>query len=337
MLSGMHVRNRIADGFTRLAIAGILLFLALCFHPVPLSAETTGSRLILKDGSFQSITKYEIKGERVRYFSAERGEWEEVPKALIDWDATKKYEEGRTSNAAVPEAAELDKELEAERKAAEERMPQVAPGLRLPDDNGVFLLDTYQNQPQLNEIDQAGSDLNRSMKANILRGAVNPLGGSKETVEIPDGHAKIQSHTAVPALYANLASNQGTPATGAQAYGDTPLPPTDRFKIIRLETKGNKRVAGSVKTAVTGKTTTDERFIPSTVTTMTGGWVKITPIDPLPSGEYAVAEMLTKDGMNIYVWDFGVNPSAPANPLAWKPDTTQPPKSDAAKEVQKRP
>jgi hypothetical protein len=300
------------------------------------SAEIPGHRLILKDGSYQSITKYEVKGERVRYFSSERGEWEEVPKALIDWDATKKYEDGRSAAAAVPEAVELDKELEAERKVAEERMPQVAPGLHLPDDNGVFLLDTYQNEPQLDEIDQAGSDLNRNLKASILRGAVNPLAGSKETVEVPESHAKIQSHTAIPSLYAKLDSSAGAPAS-AQTTGEAPpLAPADRFKIIRLETKGNKRVAGSVRTGVTGKIKTDERFVPATVTTMTGGWTKITPIDPLPNGEYAIAEMLSKDGMNIYVWDFGVNPAAPANPFAWKPDVPVPPKSDAAKDLQKR-
>ncbi|MGA9527921.1 MAG: hypothetical protein WBS24_07395 [Terriglobales bacterium] len=314
------VRN-LDFGVLKTTIIGVAIVLtALWCLAAPLHAETAAHRLILKDGSYQSITKYEISGDRVRYFSAERGEWEEVPKSLVDWDATKKYEDGLLAGAPAPEAAELDRELDAERKAAEARSPQVAPGLHLPDDTGVFLLDTYENQPQLAEIEQSGSDLNRDTKSNILRSAINPLAGSKQTIELSEAHAKVQSHTSVPSLYANLDAGQGATAT-AQAPGDSPpLTPANRYKIIRLDVKGGKRVAGSLNTAVTGKTKTDERFIPATVTPMTGGWVKIAPVDPLPSGEYAIAEMLEKDGMNLYVWDFGVNPAAPANPLALKPE-----------------
>ena len=305
-------------------------------HPSPLSAQTLASRLILKDGSYQSVTKYEIHGDRVRYFSAERGEWEEVPKSMVDWDATKKYEEGRITGAPIPEAVELDKELEAERQAAQARSPEVARGLRLSDEGGVFLLDTYQNQPQLAEIQQSGSDLNRSMKSNILRSAINPLAGAKQTIELPDAHAKVQSHTAVPSLYINFDTGPGAPAT-ASAPGETPpLPPTERFKIIRVDSKGNKRQAGAVKTSVTGKSKTDERFVPTTATPMTGGWIKLTPIDPLPNGEYAVAEMLGKDSINMYVWDFGVNPNALANSFAIKPEPPEPPKTDAPFDLQKR-
>ncbi len=325
-------------------VAAALGLVALCLVPPALSAQTLASRLILKDGTYQSVTKYEINGERVRYFSAERGEWEEVPKAMVDWDATKKYEEGRVLGAPVPEAVELDKQIEAERKAALARSPEVAPGLRLSDEGGVYLLDTYQNQPELAEIQQSGSDLNRSKGANILRAAINPLSGSKQNIELPEAHAKVQAHTAVPSIYVNVGADTGAGApavaSGAEETGhvasEAPaLPPSERFKIIRVESKGGKRVAGALKIGVTGKTKTDERFIAATVTTMTGGWIKLTPIDPLANGEYAVAEMLGKDSINLYVWDFGVNPNAPANAFALKPEAPEPAKTDAPKDLEK--
>ncbi len=314
----------------------ILGLMMLCFLSAA-PAQPQARRLILKDGTYQSVTKYEIHGERVRYFSAERGEWEEVPKSLIDWDATDKFEQGREEGKISPEAVELDKELEAERKAEQARSPQVAPGLHLPDEGGIFLLDTYQNQPQLAELQQSGTDLDKNTKSNILRSAINPLAGARQTIELPGTHAKIQSHTTVPSLYINIDANQGAPAT-VQATGEPSSPaPTDRFKIIRIEVKGGKRVAGAVKVAVTGKMKTDERFVAATVATMTGGWVKLTPTEPLAAGEYAVAEMMGKEGMNLYVWDFGVNPSAPANAFTWKPDPKEAqPKTGQPADLQKQ-
>ncbi len=326
-------------GRTGLLLAATSALVFFCLSQLPAFAQPQARRLILKDGSYQSVTKYEIHGERVRYFSAERGEWEEVPKALVDWDATDKFEQGRLQGAPAPEAVELDKELEAEWKAEQALSPEVAPGLRLPDEGGIFLLDTYENQPQLAELQQSGTDLDKNTKSNILRSAINPLAGAKQTIELPGTHAKIQSHTTVPSLYINIDTNQGAPATVQAATGEPPPLATnknDRFKIIRIEVKGGKRVAGAVKVAVTGKMKTDERFVAATVTTMTGGWVKLTPTEPLAAGEYAVAEMLGKEGMNLYVWDFGVNPSAAANAFTWKPDPKEAqPKTSLPADLQK--
>jgi hypothetical protein len=303
-----------------------VLFLALSVAltvsslSLPAQSQTLAHRLILKDGSYQSVTKYEIKGDRVRYMSAERGEWEEVPKSMVDWDATEKFEQGRLQGALSAEAAALDKELEAEMKAEEARSPEVVHGLRLPPEGGVFLLDTFQQDPQIVELQQSGGELNRNTKSNILRAAINPLASAKQTIELPGVRAKVQSHVGVPVIYINIDAQDANGKTANAPGEPPPPPPAERFQIIRAEVKNGKRIAGGIKIAPYGKVKADQRFVPATVSEMTGGWVKLTPKDPLPTGEYAIAEMLGKEGMNLYVWDFGVNPSAPANAFAWKPD-----------------
>ncbi|HSZ60760.1 MAG TPA: hypothetical protein VK828_03125 [Terriglobales bacterium] len=331
--------------FSRSAVllAAVAAMLTLfCAHHA--FGQNQARRLILKDGSYQSVTKYEVHGDRVRYYSAERGEWEEVPKSLVDWDATDKFEQGRKDGGLAPEAVELDKELEAERKAEQARSPQVAPGLRLPDEGGIFLLDTFENQPQLAELHQSGGDVEKTSKTNILRAAINPLAGAKQNIELPGPHAKIQSHSTVPSIYINVDPDQSAPPTAtatpaaatSAASASNSASNNDRFKIIRIDLKNGKRFAGAVKIAVNGKMKTDERFVATTSAPMTGGWIKIAPTEPLPPGEYAVAEMLGTEGMNLYVWDFGVNPSAPANAFTWKPEPAEAqPKPDQPPELQK--
>ena len=115
------------------------------------SAQQNPKRIIMKDGSYQTVTEWELKGDRVRYYSSEREEWEELPNSLVDWTATNKYEKER---ASAPEAVQLDKEIEHDNELAEASLPQVAPGLRIPEDQGVFLLDNFQGEPQLLEIER---------------------------------------------------------------------------------------------------------------------------------------------------------------------------------------
>ena len=44
--------------------------------------STRGKKLVLKDGTFQLVRDYERNGDRVRYFSLERGSWEYIPSAM---------------------------------------------------------------------------------------------------------------------------------------------------------------------------------------------------------------------------------------------------------------
>src|SRR5579872_489869 len=207
---------------------------AVCFIlllALPGAAQQMSKRLILKDGSYQLATRWEIKGERVRYLSAERNEGEEVPNSLVDWAATDKYEKDRLSGKPTPEAVALDKELEAERQADEARSPHVAPGLRLPDDGGIILLDTFQSQPQLVELLQSSGELNRNIKGNILRSAVNPIASSKQIIEVPGLHAKIQAHATLPAIYVNVEQqDQLDNATQIAEKKQQETLPWDRFR-----------------------------------------------------------------------------------------------------------
>ncbi len=293
---------------------------------IPSLAQQLAKRLILKDGSYQLATKWEVKGDRVRYLSAERDEWEEVPNSLVDWPATDKFEKDRAAGVPTPEAAELDKEVEAERRAEEAKTPQVAPGLHLPEDGGMFLLDTFQTQPQLVPLQQNTGEVNRNTKANILRSAINPIASGKQTIELDGLHASVQAHATLPAIYVNFEQDQSSGPSQQQGpqQPQQPEQPWDRYHIVRLQLKKGKRIVGDIKTNPLGKATQEQNLVQTTSLKLTGGWIKITPVNALEAGEYAVVEMLGKGGMNTYVWDFGVNPAAPAKPNSVKAEEPAP-------------
>jgi len=302
----------------------LLLAATLCLS-VHSPAQQLAKRLILKDGSYQLATKWEVKGERVHYFSAERNDWEDVPNSLVDWDATTKFEKDRAAGEPVPEAVELDKEIAAERLAEEARSPEVVPGLRLPDDGDVFVLDIFHTEPELVELQQNNAELNEDTKHNVLRAAINPLAGSKQDLELQGLHSKIQAHIALPSIYVKLQEEPNDQEPHQSGYSSSPAKKADeeapdRFHIVRLVPKQDHRIIGTVKVAISGKVTQQQDFIPVKVQQLTGGWAKITPSSDLTSGEYALVEMLGKDGMNAGVWDFGINPAAPANATVLKPE-----------------
>lgn len=301
-----------------LAMPRTLLRVALCLLLVAapaglsvqhqLQAQQLTQRLILKDGSYQAVQKYEMQGDRVHYLSAERYEWEDIPASLVDWDATKKYNDALTSGKLHTKIVETPEEQEEREKEAA-NSPEIAPGLHLPGSGGVFLLDVFQGKAELAEIVQNGSEVNKGAKKSVLRAAINPLAGNKRAFEIKGEHAQIQSHLPRPAIYIDI--DEGTPNEAALA---------DRFRVVRTVVKKDARVVGNVKVGVGGKVSEQIGSLPVSVSKLgTGQWIKLIPSQDLAAGEYAIVEMLTPTEMNLYVWDFGVNPNAPVNPNTWQP------------------
>ena len=322
-----------------LCLISIALSLAL---PSVSQAQQRAKRLILKDGSYQSASKWEVQANNVHFYSAERYDWEDIPASLVDWDATNKFNKenprGTNPNADAEEMQQADAEEKAERAKEEATRPLVAPGLRLPDSGGVFLLDQYRNQQQLVELVQNGGELNKQMGKNIMRSIINPIPtGSKESIELKGTHAKAQAHQDNPTIYVDV-----TPSDPAskENTASPELNRADRFKIVRVQGKKDTRIVSSVKISLLGKVSNQEDIVPTNAEVVSGGeWLKLTPAHPLAPGEYALVEMLDLKTINMFVWDFGVDPNAAANAAAWTPQPVKqkPTGTDASPVLNPRP
>ncbi|SPF55944.1 conserved exported hypothetical protein [Candidatus Sulfopaludibacter sp. SbA4] len=63
-------------------------------------------KLYLKDGDYHIVREYKVQGDRVRFYSVERSDWEEMPLDLVDLK--------RTESEAAERNAELEKDKAAE-------------------------------------------------------------------------------------------------------------------------------------------------------------------------------------------------------------------------------
>ncbi|HEX5233999.1 MAG TPA: hypothetical protein VFW25_01575 [Silvibacterium sp.] len=306
-------------------------------------AQVNGDRLILKDGTYQVITKYQIKGDRVRFFSAERDDWEEIPKDLVDWAATArwKHDYGSAGNAdqmvtqtnandpEQQEVAKIDAEERAARAAELARMPFILPGLRLPDESGVWVLDTYNDRPELAHLTQANGDLNRAYQHSVLPYEAGAQRGARDLIRINGFTAPVELHVNQPVFYVSLDAPKG--ATEAESIGkpltvDTrgasSVPddkhahssPESRYVILALQGGKNMRkaTAEDVDAILRGGqpvnvTNTTSEILPG------GRWMKVTPRNTLAFGQYALVEVLSPRQANLDVWAFGVDPTAGEN------------------------
>ncbi len=284
-------------------------------------------RLILTDGSYQTVRRWEVKGDRVRYISTERnGVWEELPIGMVNWKATETFahahtDSGREESAASADARAVDAEEAAEKAEQNARTPEVAPRLHLPDRDGVWVLDYFQNQPELVTLVQDSGDVNQQTGHNILRSAINPLASKKQEVRLDGEGSKVHLHENQPAFYVSLTTTDEMAAADAlavQTHGATPAgsvsSPNSQYVIVTLEPRRGYRVVTSVSMNALGRMSQSQDVVPTTTTVLPGGhWMKVVPKQPLTVGQYALMEVLGPKDVNLSVWDLAIDPQSGDN------------------------
>jgi hypothetical protein len=263
-----------------------------------------GKKLVLKDGTFQLVRDYQRSGERVRYFSAERGDWEELPAALVDWEATSKAE-----TAAAKEQERLLKTVHHELEEQRTEMPlevdaslPVAPGIFLPAGEGMFVVEGKS----VTALNQVGAEV-RTDKKQLLKRVLSPVPiiPSKRNIEIPGTKAVRRVNSERPEFYLREAppdSNEVSFVKRSSRPGES----GPEVELVRLTVKGGKREIESIRSMFGQNISEDRNSVMIQRWDVAQDVYRFTLGQDLPSGEYAFAEILP-DGVNLYVWDFGVD------------------------------
>jgi hypothetical protein len=261
------------------------------------AALPKGKKLILTDGTFQLAREYAVEGDRVRYWSVERSQWEEIPTNLVDWDATHKAE---------AEQASRDAELKAKIRASEmaqrtkdidvDRSLEIKPGLFLPDGVGFYALDRNKLIREMKQSEAVVKTSTGREVEKILSG-VSLIPG-KKTMEIPGEHAAMRLATAEPEFFMRPADSR-----------------EPRFRLLRAQIKGGHRLIDSISIRFTGEEKHNSTDIEIQTWTPATGVFRYTVDQRLEPGEYAFVEM-TADGINGYVWDFAIE--APGTKTEYK-------------------
>jgi hypothetical protein len=293
--------------------------------PTDPAVIATIHRLILTDGSYQQARRWEVRGDRVRYISAERnGAWEELPVSMVDWEATQKFAHAHTAQGkqeaeADADARAIDAEAAAEKAEITSRTPPVLPHLFLPDRDGVWVLDYFQNKPELVTLEQDSGDVNQRTGHNVQPGAIHPLPNRKAEIRLDNAGAKVHLHGNEPVFYVSLTG--GDEAAGPDAMTVNTLTaktpeavssPKSQYVIVEADQRPSYRVITNATLNQIGSP--NANVTETTATILPGGhWMKVVPKQKLTIGQYALVEVLGPHAINTSVWDFAIEPQSGDN------------------------
>ncbi len=234
-------------------------------------------RLYLADGGHHMVREHKVEGERVRYYSVERGEWEEIPIALVDLKKTDRELSNRV------EASAEENKIVAEEEAAEREARRIVASL--PEVPGLYKLDAAGKPVALK---LAESVLVTDKKRQALK-MLSPLPiiAGKSTLEIPGEKAALAYSERRPEFYLRLSKTQ-------------------QFALVQVTVKKGARVVEVVQVIPVSNERFEERKeLEIFRQQLDEGLYKLWPQADLVVGEYAWIEF-TEGAVNAMIWDFRI-------------------------------
>ncbi len=242
----------------------------------PLLLVAANFKLYMKDGDWHLVREFKVEADRVRFYSIERSEWEEVPLEIVDLKRTEREIDERQDKDR--EAVKLiDEEDNAEREARRE-------AARVPGDPGVYFVEGSEVKP----LKVAESKLNQNKRRSILQWmSPIPIVAGKATLELDGETSAFAVAGPTPEFYIRLTSAQ-------------------RFGLIKLTPGKGVRLVEKISIVPVSKEMIEERETVETFRRQLGeSFYKIWPMEPLQPGEYAAIEY-TEGKVNLQIWDFTV-------------------------------
>ena len=234
----------------------------------------TNFKLYLKDGGSHQVREYKVVEDRVRYYSIERSDWEEIPLDLVDLKRTQEELKERE------EEQKADKQSIAEEIAFER---QIRKEIRsIPEEPGVYKLDG----DKVITLKLAECKIVTNKKRSILKAmSPIPIVPGKATVEIDGLKSDFVFTDDRPEFYFRLNKEE--------RFGIVKLTPLKASRVVEkwnILPVVNEIVQEHEDVEIYRKQVGDELY-------------KIWPMKPLTPGEYAVIEYSENKG-NTQAWDF---------------------------------
>jgi hypothetical protein len=223
---------------------------------------------------------------------------------MVDWNATAKMEaEAEKESAALVEKVHKQEEARRMDNVSDiDASLRVGDGAFLPSGEGMFLVEGKT----IRILDQAGSE-SKTDKKRLIAQVLSPvpLVPGKRSLVLQGSRALVRLKSSSPEFYLREAppdpESTSTIKRSRRAGESGP-----DVALVRTKVGRNNRQLESINTLFGQAVSEDMNEISMQRWEVAPNVYRFTLSQSLPPGEYVLAEVL-EDGLNLYVWDFGVD------------------------------